>query len=118
MASALDELRKHTAALQAVVKAAQEIESVLERVRAELVPPGRRSAGSAKRNREDPKARDADGFSWTVLVVICSGLGGIVGGGLGRAGILQVISEAAGLPPLWGCFQREEVPHVVIPDTQ
>ena len=26
------------------------------------------------------KQRDADGFSWTVLVVFCSGLGGIVGG--------------------------------------
>ena len=38
MASALDKLREHTAALEAVVKAAQEIERVLERVRAELVP--------------------------------------------------------------------------------
>ena len=38
MASALDKLREHTVALEAVVKAAQEIERVLERVRAELVP--------------------------------------------------------------------------------
>ena len=38
MASALDKLREHTAALEAVVKAAQEIERVLERVQAELVP--------------------------------------------------------------------------------
>ena len=37
MASALDK-REHTAALEAVVKAAQEIERVLERVQAELVP--------------------------------------------------------------------------------
>ena len=38
MASALDKLREHTAALEAVVKAAQEIERVLERVRVDLVP--------------------------------------------------------------------------------
>ena len=38
MASALDKLREHTAALQAVVKAAQEIERALDRVRIDLVP--------------------------------------------------------------------------------
>ena len=38
MASALDKLREHTAALEAVAKAAQEIERVLDRVRVDLVP--------------------------------------------------------------------------------
>ena len=38
MASALDKLREHTAALEAVVKAAEEIERVLDRVRVDLVP--------------------------------------------------------------------------------
>ena len=38
MASALDKLREPTAALDAVVKAAQEIERVLDRVRVDLVP--------------------------------------------------------------------------------
>ena len=38
MASALDKLREHTAALEAVVKAAQEIERVLDRFRVDLVP--------------------------------------------------------------------------------
>ena len=38
MASALDKLREHTAALEAVVKTAQEIERVLDRVRVDLVP--------------------------------------------------------------------------------
>jgi len=37
MASALDKLKEHTAALQAVVRAVQEVEQVLERVRVELV---------------------------------------------------------------------------------
>ena len=38
MASALDKLREHTAALEAVVRAAQEIERMLDRVRVDLVP--------------------------------------------------------------------------------
>lgn len=48
MASALDKLREHTAALQAVVKAAQEIERELERVQAELVPQRSRRRGMQK----------------------------------------------------------------------
>jgi hypothetical protein len=80
MASALDELRKHTAALQGVVRAAREIERVLERVQARLVPlvgdleEVRRGIGKLQ------KQRDAAGWSWAVLAVICSGLGGIAGG--------------------------------------
>ena len=80
MASALDELRKHTAALQAVVKAAQEIEGVLERVQAELVPLVGDLREVRRKTEEIQKRRDAEGFSWAVLVVICSALGGIVGG--------------------------------------
>ena len=38
MASALDKLREHTAALQAVANTAQGVERVLERVQTELVP--------------------------------------------------------------------------------
>jgi chromosome segregation ATPase len=80
MASALDELRKHTAALQGVVRAAHEIERVLERVQAELVP----LVGDLEEVRRGieklQKQRDAAGWSWAVLAVICSGLGGIVGG--------------------------------------
>ena len=80
MASALDKLREHTAALQAVVKAAQEIERVLERVKSELVPlvgDLREVRGEIEKIR---KRRDSEGWSWAVLAVICSGLGGIVGG--------------------------------------
>ena len=79
MASALDKLREHTAALQAVVKAAQEVERVLKRVQAELVPlvrDLREVRGEAKKIR---KQRSADGVGWIVLVVFCSILGGIVG---------------------------------------
>ena len=80
MASALDELRKHTAALQAVVKAAQEIKGVLERVRAELVPLVSDLQEVRRGTEKIRKQRDAEGFSWAVLVVLCSGLGGVVGG--------------------------------------
>lgn len=80
MASALDKLREHTAALQGVVRAAQEIERVLERVQAELVP----LVGDLEEVRRGieklQKQRDAAGWSWAVLAVICSGLGGIAGG--------------------------------------
>ena len=80
MASALDKLREHTAALEAVVKAAQEIERVLERVQAELVP----LVGDLREVRRGTekirKQQDAGGFSWAVLMVLCSGLGGVVGG--------------------------------------
>ena len=80
MASALDKLREHTAALEAVVKAAQEIERVLERVRAELVPLVGDLQEVRRGTEKIQKRRDAEGFSWAVLVVICSALGGIVGG--------------------------------------
>ena len=80
MASALDKLREHTAALEAVVKAAQEIERVLERVRAELVPLVGDLREVRRGTEEIRKRRDAGGFRWAVLVVLCSGLEGIVGG--------------------------------------
>ena len=80
MASVLDRLREHTAALQAVVKAAQEVERVLELVRIELVPlvvDLREVRGEIEKIR---KQRDADGLSWTVLLVLSSVVGGILGG--------------------------------------
>ena len=80
MASALDKLREHTAALQAVVRAAQEIERVLERVQAELVPLVGDLQEVRRGTEKIRKQQDAGGFSWAVLVVLCSGLGGIVGG--------------------------------------
>ena len=80
MASALDKLREHTAALEAVVKAAQEIERVLERVQAELVPLVGDLREVRRKTEKIQKRKDAEGFSWAVLVVICSALGGIVGG--------------------------------------
>ena len=80
MASALDKLRKHTAALEAVVRAAQEIERVLERVRAELVPLVGDLQEVRRGTEKIRKQQDAGGFSWAVLMVLCSGLGGIVGG--------------------------------------
>ena len=80
MASALDKLREHTAALQGVARAAQEVKRVLELVRAELVPLVRDLQEMRKKNEEIQKRRDAAGWSWAVLAVICSGLGGIVGG--------------------------------------
>ena len=80
MSSALDKLREHTAALQAVVKAAQEVERVLERVRAELVPLVGDLQEERRETEEVRKQRDAEGIRWAVLVVICSALGGIVGG--------------------------------------
>ena len=80
MASALDKLKEHTAALQAVAKTAQEIERVLERVQAELVPLMGDLREVRRKTEEIQKRRDAEGFSWAVLVVICSALGGIVGG--------------------------------------
>ena len=79
MASALGELRKHTAALQVVVKAAREIERVLERVRVEFVPlvgDLREVRGETEKIR---KQQDSDGFNRAVLVVLCSAWG-IVGG--------------------------------------
>lgn len=80
MASALDKLREHTEALQAVVKADQEIERVLERVRVELVP----LVGDLQEVRRETekirKQRDSDGLSWTVLLVLSSVVGGILGG--------------------------------------
>ena len=80
MASALDKLRAHTAALEAVVKAAQEIERLLERVRVELVPLVVDLREVRRKTEEIQKRRDAEGFRWAVLVVICSALGGILGG--------------------------------------
>ena len=80
MASALDKLRKHTAALEAVAKAAQEIERVLERVQAELVPLVGDLQEVRRGTEKIRKQRAADGFSWAVLMVLCSGLGGVVGG--------------------------------------
>ena len=80
MASALDKLRKHTAALEAVAKAAQEIERELERVQAELVPLVGDLQEVRRGTEKIRKQRAADGFSWAVLVVLCSGLGGVVGG--------------------------------------
>ena len=80
MASALDKLREHTAALEAVVKAAQEIERVLERVQAELVPLVGDLQEVRRGTEKIRKQQDAGGFSWAVLMVLCSGLGGIVGG--------------------------------------
>lgn len=80
MASALDKLREHTAALQAVVKASEEVEGVLERVQAEMVP----LVGDLREVREGTekirKQRAADGVGWIVLLVFCSILGGIAGG--------------------------------------
>ena len=52
---------------------------MLERVRVEFIPlvsDLREVRGETEKIR---KQRDADGFSWTVLVVLCSGLGGVVG---------------------------------------
>ena len=76
MASALDKLREHTAALQAVVKAAQEVEGVLERVQAELVP----LVGNLREMRRETekigKQRDADAWRLVALMM----LGGILGG--------------------------------------
>lgn len=80
MASALDKLREHTAALEAVVKAAQEIEGVLDRVRVELVPLVGDLQEVRRGTEKIRKQQDAGGFSWAVLMVLCSGLGGIVGG--------------------------------------
>lgn len=80
MASALDKLREHTATLQAVSKAAEEVERVLERVRVDLVSLVGDLQEERRETEEIRKRRDAEGFRWAVLVVICSGLGGIVGG--------------------------------------
>lgn len=80
MASALDKLREHSAALEAVVKAAQEIEGVLERVRAEMVP----LVGDLQEVRREiekiGKRRDADGWRVVVLMMLGGILGGIAGG--------------------------------------
>ena len=80
MASALDKLREHTAAVQAVVKAAQKIEGVLERVQAEMVP----LVGNLREVRREiekiGKQRDADAWRLVVLMMLGSILGGIVGG--------------------------------------
>ena len=80
MASALDKLREHTAALQGVVRTAQEIERVLERVQAELVPLVSDLREVRRQTEEIQKRRDAEGWSWAVLLVICSVVGGIWGG--------------------------------------
>ena len=78
MASALDKLREHTAALQGVVRTAQEIERVLERVQAELVPLVGDLREVRRQTEEVQKRRDAEGWSWAVLLVICSVVGGLV----------------------------------------
>ena len=80
MASALDKLREHTAALEAAGKAAQDVERVLERVQAELVPLVDDLEEVRRGIEKLQKQRDAAGWSWAMLAVICSGLGGIVGG--------------------------------------
>ena len=76
MASALDRLREHTAALQAVARAAQEVEGVLERVQAEMVP----LVGNLREMRRETekigKQRDADAWRLVALMM----LGGILGG--------------------------------------
>lgn len=53
---------------------------MLELVRAELVPLVRDLQEMRRKNEEIQKRRDAEGWSWAVLAVICSGLWGIVGG--------------------------------------
>ena len=80
MASALDKLREHTAALQAVVKAAQETEKVMERVQAKLVPLVGDLREVRRVTEKIRKQRAADKVGWIVLVVFCSVLGGIAGG--------------------------------------
>ena len=80
MASALDKLREHAAALQAVANAAQEVERVLERVRIELVPLVGDLQEVWRETEKIRKQRDADGLSWTVLLVLSSVVGGILGG--------------------------------------
>ena len=80
MASALDKLREHTAALQAVAKAAREVERVLEGVQAELVPLVGDLREVRRKTEEIQKRRDAEGWSWAVLAVICTVVGGILGG--------------------------------------
>ena len=59
---------------------AQAVERVLERMRVEMVPlvsDLREVRGEIEKIR---KQRDADGLSWTVLLVLSSVVGGILGG--------------------------------------
>ena len=79
MASALDKLREHTAALQAVVKAVQDLEGVLARVQAEMVPLVGDLREVRRITEKIRKQRSADKVGWIVLVVFCSVLGGIAG---------------------------------------
>ena len=96
MASALDKLREHTAALQAVAKAAQEVERVLEGVQAELVPlvgdlrEVRRETEKI-RKQQDPEAAQLDSAHGDLHY-----RGGCFGE-LGGSGVLQVISATIGL---------------------
>ena len=80
MASALDKLREHTAALQAVAKAAQEVERVLERVQAELIPLVSDLQEVRRETEKIRKQQDVEGLSWTVLLVFSTVVGGILGG--------------------------------------
>ena len=49
-------------------------------MRAELVPLVSDLQEVRRGTEKIWKQRDAEGFSWAVLVVLCSGLGGVVGG--------------------------------------
>ena len=49
-------------------------------MRAELVPLVGDLQEVRRGTEKIRKQQDADGCSWTVLMVLCSGLGGIVGG--------------------------------------
>ena len=80
MASALDKLREHTAALQAVVKAAQEVEGVLERVQAEMVPLVGNLREMRRETEQIGKQRDADAWRLVALMMLGGILGGIAGG--------------------------------------
>lgn len=76
MASVLDKLREHTAALRAVVKAAQDLEEVLARVQAELVP----LVGNLREMRRETEkiAKQSDADAWRLVALMM--LGGILGG--------------------------------------
>lgn len=76
MASALDRLREHTAALQAVVKAAQDLQEVLVRVQAELVP----LVGDLREMRRETEkiGKQRDAAAWRLVALMM--LGGMLGG--------------------------------------
>ena len=79
MASSLDRLREHTAALRSVETSARQLKAELERVRIELDPlvAGlrivQRETGAIRKQRDEGRTARA------VLVVLCGALGGAVG---------------------------------------